>query len=116
MNDDSETRRKNLTEWGENVILEMNRLGMIVDISHVSEGVMVDVLETTMAPVIFSHSSAYTIRPHTRNVKDHVLHKLRKNNGVIMINFYSDYVSERENATIFDVIGESAVNFAGCRC
>jgi membrane dipeptidase len=60
---------------------------MIVDISHVSEGVMVDVLEHSKAPVIFSHSSVYSLCNHHRNVKDHVLKKLKENNGIIMINF-----------------------------
>ncbi|KAG5677304.1 hypothetical protein PVAND_007073 [Polypedilum vanderplanki] len=97
------TPKRNLTEWGKNVILEMNRLGMIADISHVSEGVMVDVLATSKAPVIFSHSSVYNIKPHSRNVKDHVLQKLKQNNGVIMINFYSAYIAN-DTATIYDVI------------
>ncbi|KAG5677303.1 hypothetical protein PVAND_007072 [Polypedilum vanderplanki] len=96
--------KRNLTEWGKKVILEMNRLGMIVDISHVSEGVMVDVLETSKAPVIFSHSSVYKLRNHTRNVKDHVLLKLKENNGVIMINFYSSFIKAESPATIYDVI------------
>jgi membrane dipeptidase len=100
--------KRNLTEWGKKVIFEMNRLGMIVDISHVSEGVMVDVLETSKAPVIFSHSSVFALRNHTRNVKDHVLLKLKENNGVIMINFYSGFIKEDSaNATIYDVVGET---------
>jgi membrane dipeptidase len=83
----------------------MNRLGMIVDISHVSEGVMVDALQTSKAPVIFSHSSVYSIVGHPRNVKDHVLQKLKKNRGIIMINFSAPFVSSG-NATIYDVISE----------
>ena len=101
----SDTDKKNLTKWGRNVVQEMNRLGMIVDISHVSEGVMVDALQISKAPVIFSHSSVYSIVDHTRNVKDHVLKMLKKNNGLIMINFSSPFVS-KENATILDVISE----------
>jgi membrane dipeptidase len=93
-----------LTDWGKKVITEMNRLGMIADISHVSEGVMVDVLENSKAPVIFSHSSVYNLRPHHRNVKDHVLDKLKVNDGVIMINFYSGFIGG--NDTIFDVVSE----------
>ncbi|XP_070507383.1 dipeptidase 1-like [Chironomus tepperi] len=95
--------KRNLTQWGKKVIAEMNRLGMIADISHVSEGVMVDVIESSKAPVIFSHSSVYAIKNHTRNVKDHVLLKLKENNGVIMINFYSSFIGD-ENSTIFDVV------------
>jgi membrane dipeptidase len=94
--------KKNLTNWGKKVIKEMNRLGMIVDISHVSEGVMRDVLDVSEAPVIFSHSSVYTLRNHVRNVKDDVLLKLKENNGVIMINFYSHFISTTR-ATIYDV-------------
>jgi microsomal dipeptidase-like Zn-dependent dipeptidase len=84
----------------------MNRLGMIADISHVSEGVMVDVLETSKAPVIFSHSSVHALRNHTRNVKDHVLQKLKEKNGVIMINFYSSFIKATSPVTIYDVISE----------
>jgi membrane dipeptidase len=103
--DDSPTiPKRNLTDWGKKVITEMNRLGMIADISHVSEGVMVDVLENSKAPVIFSHSSVYNLRPHHRNVKDHVLDKLKVNDGVIMINFYSGFIGG--NDTIFDVVSE----------
>lgn len=65
--------KKNLTDWGRKVVLEMNRLGMMVDLSHVSYGVMHAVLDITRAPVIFSHSSSYTIYPHHRNVQDDVL-------------------------------------------
>lgn len=80
----------------------MNRLGMIIDISHVSEGVMLSVLERSKAQVIFSHSAAYSVFNHHRNVKDHVLLKLKEKNGLIMINFYSDFIGG--NDTIDDVI------------
>lgn len=94
-----------MTEWGKEVLLEMNRLGMIADISHVSEGVMLAVLENSKAPVIFSHSSIYALKAHNRNVKDHVLLELKRNNGVIMINFYSEFIGG--NNTIDDVISNS---------
>ena len=81
----------------------MNRLGMIVDISHVSEGVMETVLDNSKAPVIFSHSSVYKIKNHHRNVKDHVLEKLKEKNGAIMINFYTEYIG---GDTIENVIGK----------
>jgi microsomal dipeptidase-like Zn-dependent dipeptidase len=102
----ADTPKRNLTDWGKKVIWEMNRLGMIADISHVSEGVMVDVLETSKAPVIFSHSSVHALRNHTRNVKDHVLQKLKEKNGVIMINFYSSFIKATSPVTIYDVISE----------
>ena len=89
------------------MIFEMNRLGMIVDLSHVSEQVMVDALETSKAPVIFSHSSVYALRNHRRNVKDHVLLKLKENNGAIMINFYSGFlVNDTSRGTIMDVVSK----------
>ena len=65
-----------LNDFGKLVVKEMNRLGMIVDISHVSQATMEDVLETSKAPVMFSHSSVWSLCNHTRNVKDHVLQKL----------------------------------------
>lgn len=83
---------KNVTEWGKNVIWEMNRLGMLIDISHVSHGVMVDVLTETKAPVIFSHSSSHNVFPHHRNVQDDVLKMLIENNGIIMVNFYTSFI------------------------
>lgn len=71
--DDADTEKKDITTWGQKVIFEMNRLGMMVDLSHVSYGVMHGVLDVTKAPVIFSHSSSYTVYPHHRNVRDDVL-------------------------------------------
>jgi membrane dipeptidase len=65
---------------------------MIIDLSHVSEGVMEAALEHSKAPVIFSHSSVYSIYKHHRNVKDHVLKKLKQNNGIIMINFFTEFI------------------------
>ena len=82
-----------LTKFGRSVVQEMNRLGMIVDLSHVSHQTMLDALEETKAPVMFSHSSVYSLCNHTRNVRDDVLLKLKSNNGVIMINFYSGFIN-----------------------
>ena len=66
-------KNNGLTDFGQRIIAEMNRLGMIVDLSHVAKQTMIDVLKVTKSPIIFSHSSAYTLCNHTRNVQDDVL-------------------------------------------
>lgn len=81
-----------LSDFGVQVIHEMNRLGMLIDISHVSVETMHAVLDHTEAPVIASHSSAHAIAPHPRNVPDDLLKRLPDNGGVIMVNFYSGFV------------------------
>lgn len=90
-------RNNGLSPFGKEVVKEMNRLGMLVDISHVSVKTMSDVLDVSTAPIIASHSSARGVADHTRNVPDDILKRVAKNGGVIMINFYPSFLDERTN-------------------
>lgn len=87
-----------LTDFGREIVVEMNRLGMMVDVSHVSDDTFWDVLETTNAPVIASHSSCRALADHVRNMDDAMLKGLAENGGVVMINFYPVYIDEEASA------------------
>lgn len=92
-----EPKNNGLSEFGKEIVREMNRLGMFIDISHVSVKVMNDVLDVSTAPIIASHSSARAINDHTRNVPDDVLKRVAKNGGVIMVNFLPGFLDARTN-------------------
>ena len=92
---DLEPLHHGLSEFGEEVVREMNRLGMMIDISHVSDETFWDVLAISRAPVIASHSSVRAVADHRRNMSDEMLRALSENGGVIMINFFPGYIDER---------------------
>lgn len=104
---DPETGRDaGLTKFGQIFVREMNRLGMMVDLAHVSPQTMRDVLLASKAPVIFSHSGAYGVENHIRNVPDDVLKGLVQNGGVVMVPVVSLFMNAAcpEEATVEDVI------------
>lgn len=92
----------------------MNRLGMIVDLSKSSIATMRHVIATSDAPVIFSHSSAFELCNSSRNVQDEILESVTKNGGLVMVNFYSKFLSCAENSTIFDAIGMYLIDLYLC--
>ena len=99
---------KGLAPFGRAVVTEMNRLGMLVDVSHVSPEVMRQAITLSRAPVMFSHSSARAVTDHPRNVPDDVLQMLPLRDGVVMVNFFAGYVSNDLNQWIADQAAETA--------
>jgi membrane dipeptidase len=99
LDDPSVQHHDGLTLFGRSVIREMNRLGMMVDVSHVSDKTFWDVLQTTHAPIIASHSSARALTNSTRNLTDEMLRAVATNNGVVMVNFYPSFIDEHWRTT-----------------
>jgi membrane dipeptidase len=111
INDPKVEHHNGLTDFGRQVVLQMNRLGMMVDISHVADKTFYDAIATSRAPVIASHSSARALTNHPRNMTDDMLRALAKNGGVVQVNFYSAFVDEtyRQKAEAQKMDAEAAV-------
>jgi len=94
INDPKIEHHNGLTDFGKEVVVEMNRLGMMIDVSHVADKTFWDAIATTKAPIIASHSSSRALTNHSRNMTDDMLRAMTKNGGVVMVNFYSGFVDE----------------------
>jgi membrane dipeptidase len=94
INDPKVAHHNGLTDFGKQVVLEMNRLGMLVDVSHVADKTFWDTIAVTKAPIIASHSSARALTNHPRNMTDDMLRAVAKNGGVVQVNFYDAFIDE----------------------
>ncbi len=108
--------KRGLTSFGKKVVNEMNHLGMIIDVSHLSEYSFWGVIRATCQPVIASHSNCYQLCPHPRNLKDNQIKAIAENGGLICVNYVPDFlIKEKGKATIDDVIAhiDYLVNLVG---
>src|SRR3954453_11085466 len=101
-----EKKHNGLSDFGKDVVREMNRLGMLVDVSHVSDKTMSDALDVSKAPIIASHSSARALSNVPRNIPDELLKRIAKNGGVVQVNFYSLFVDQKTVAPQADERGK----------
>ena len=101
---DSTPSRGGLTDFGREVVAEMNRLGIIIDVSHMNEATFWDVMEISRAPVIASHSGAFELRNHPRNLKDDQIRAIAEGGGVVQVVFYPRYLAEDEDTVTIETV------------